>query len=90
MSSMTTAFEFVDGGRSYTCQVEPLGRDRPEAWWWFGVSGDRNRYAPFRVTQEDTEASVRSRVVAYYEERISPRVWTSWRDRTAQKARTTT
>jgi hypothetical protein len=89
MSSTTTAFDFVDGERSYTCQVAPLRRDGAEAWWWFGVSGDRNRYAPFRAETADTEATVRARVVAYYEERIAPRVWTNWRDRHAQKARAT-
>ena len=28
-------------------------------------------------------ASVRQRIVAYYEERLAPRVFTSWRDRAA-------
>mgnify|MGYP006204389077 CR=1 FL=1 len=47
---MIAAFEFTSDGRDYRCQVEErssgLGRT---AWWWFGVSGDRSRYAPFRA-----------------------------------------
>jgi hypothetical protein len=39
------------------------------------VSGDPNRYAPFRAAAEDTEASVRERVVAYYGDRLARRPW---------------
>ncbi len=87
MSSMAKAFDFEDGGRVYTCHVEEQRHDRPEVWWWFGVSGDRSRYAPFRAAKEDTEASVRARVVAYYEERLTPRVVGHWRDRNAARPR---
>ncbi len=87
MSSMMKAFDFEDGGRVYSCCVEEQRHDRPEAWWWFDVSGDRSRYAPFRAASDDTESSVRARIVAYYEERLTPRVVTHWRDRGAQRAR---
>lgn len=80
---MKTTFAFEDSGRTYTCRVEEQRNDRPEAWWWFDVSGDNNRYAPFRASSGDSEASVRSRIVAYYEDRLKPRVFTSWRDRHA-------
>jgi hypothetical protein len=86
MSSIALkAFDFEDGGKVFSCRVEEQRRDRPETWWWFGVSGDRNRYAPFRAEIDDTEDSVRTRVVAYYTERMAPRVFTSWRDRGAPR-----
>jgi hypothetical protein len=65
--------EFVEGGRTYCCQVEPLSRSRAEAWWWFSVKDDGSRYAPFRAEDDDTDDSVRARVVAYYEERLARR-----------------
>lgn len=84
---MTTEFDFVEGGREYKCRVERPRRDITESWWWFDVSGDRNRYAPFRATSDDTEASVRSRIVAFYDERLAPRVFKSWRERSAEQRR---
>jgi hypothetical protein len=80
---MKTAFTFEDGGRTYTCEVDEQRNGNAEEWWWFGVSGDKNRYAPFRAAEDDSEASVRARIVACYEERLKPRVFTSWRDRNA-------
>ena len=73
MVSMTGAFDFVDGGRMYKCRVEEPDRGAREAWWWFGVAGDGSRYAPFRADVGDTEASVRARVIAYYENRVTRR-----------------
>jgi hypothetical protein len=81
MVSMTGAFHFVDGGRAYACRVEEPHGGRPEAWWWFDVAGDGNRYAPFRAAVGDTEESVRARIVAYYEERLARRGWAGWQDR---------
>lgn len=78
MVSKNGAFEFVDGGRSYTCRVEEGSSGREDAWWWFGVSGDSGRYAPFRADVGDTEASVRARIVAYYEGHLARRGWI-WR-----------
>jgi hypothetical protein len=81
MVSMAGAFEFVADGRAYACRVEEPHGGRQEAWWWFGVQGDPNRYAPFRAEVGDTEASVRSRVVAFYEERLARRGWVGWHRR---------
>ena len=82
MAIMTQAFDFVDGGRTYTCRIEELrSNGLGDAWWWFDVAGDRSRYAPFRAEDGDTEASVRSRIVAYYEERVARRGWTTQQDR---------
>src|SRR5919201_686443 len=79
---MIEAFQFEAGGRTYTCRVEALRRARPEAWWWFHVTGDGHRYAPFRAAADDSESDVRSRVVAYYEKLLvrratpyTPRHW---------------
>ena len=64
---MIGAFAFDHGGRAYTCAPEtreaaPLG-----TWWWFTVSHDRSRYAPFEAASADTRQSVRTRIIAYYE-----------------------
>ena len=71
---MIEAFAFSDGGRTFTCSIEERSTLRPEAWWWFRVSTDRqSRYAPFRATAADTPATVSSRVVAYYDNLLARR-----------------
>ena len=59
-------FEFEEGGRVYRCCVEGERSARTGAWWWFDVSGDAQRYAPFHPEPGDTKNSVRARIVAYY------------------------
>jgi hypothetical protein len=80
------ALQFVDGGRTYTCRVEPLRGSAAADWWWVNVSGDQSRYAPFQADASDTEESVRTRVVAYYvnllERRAAPS--TRWGQRPGQ------
>ena len=80
MDSMAEAFDFVDGGRTYACRVEAARGGRADAWWWVEVSGDQARYAPFRAAIHDTPDSVRSRVLAFYEDRIARR-GLPWQDR---------
>ena len=63
---MNGTLEFEDAGRTYTCRIDDTPGARLSSWWWFSVSGDGHRYAPFRATEEDTPASVRDRVVQYY------------------------
>ena len=75
-------FEFEDAGRIFSCFVEKQSVAHPQDWWWFTVSNDtRNRYAPFRAESTDTNANVKSRILAYHEEllagRARPRT-TSW------------
>ena len=70
---MIGAFEFEEGGRTYTCSVEQPRAARADAWWWFGVSEDRHRYAPFHAVAEDTQDSVRSRIVTYYSDLLARR-----------------
>lgn len=64
-----SSFSFIENERTYTCIREGLRGAQDDPWWWFSVSSDdRHRYAPFRAEPGDTEASVRPRVVAYYED----------------------
>ena len=67
---MIKAFDFKDGDRTYTCTVEKRRTPGAEPWWWFGVSGDGHRYAPFQATAGDTQESVRTRIVTYYKEHL--------------------
>jgi hypothetical protein len=63
---MTEQFEFEEEGRKYTCCLEVSHPSRAEKWWYFGVTGDRSRYAPFQGAAGDTQKSVQSRILAYY------------------------
>jgi hypothetical protein len=72
---MVGEIEFEEDGRTYTCRLEgpiraavarPAAADSGGPWWWFGVSGDPQRYAPFHGAADDTMASVRTRIVTYY------------------------
>ena len=38
------SFEFEAGGRNYRCHLEQPTGVRADAWWWFGVVGDRGRH----------------------------------------------
>lgn len=67
---MVGAFTFEQGGRTYTCTAEE-GKAAPAGtWWWFAVSHDQQRYAPFEAVAGETQHSVRSRIIAYYEHRL--------------------
>jgi len=63
---MIEPFEFEAEGRTYTCACEPSHPSRTDAWWYFGVTGDRTRYAPFQAAAGDTRSSVQRRIVAHY------------------------
>jgi hypothetical protein len=67
---MPGAFTFEAGGRTYTCTPEKGAAPLQGTWWWFGVSNDPNRYAAFEAAKGDTEHSVRTRIVAWYERRL--------------------
>lgn len=79
--------QFEHHGRTYDCVVEKAsnrdGRGRTamigDSWWWFGVTGDRQRYAPFHGAKDDTVASVRDRIVTYYEALVAHRATPSIR-----------
>ena len=68
---MIKAFEFEEDGRTYSCTVEKRRTPAAEPWWWFGVSGDGQRYAPFQAAKNDTQATVRDRIVTYYKEHLA-------------------
>ena len=63
---MIKGFDFEDGGRSYSCTVEERQGASVESWWWFTVSDDLQRYAPFQASRGDTRGSVQERIVKYY------------------------
>jgi len=66
---VTESFEFEDAGRTFSCMTEALSKARSDVWWWFRVStDDRHRYAPFQASPDDTKTSVRTRIVAYYDD----------------------
>jgi hypothetical protein len=67
---MTGPFTFEHGGRTYSCSTEKRKTPPAGTWWWFTVSSDSNRYAPFEAVSGDTQASIRTRIVAYYEHRL--------------------
>lgn len=65
---MIKPFQFEDSGRTYRCCVEEARTSTTQltAWWWFEVSDDNQRYAPFHAAKNDTRESVKSRIVEYY------------------------
>jgi hypothetical protein len=76
MESVMTikGFDFEHDSKTYHCTVAPLRPQGDEAWWWFNVSGDPNRYAPFHAAKSDTRDSVRTRIVEYYANHIARRL----------------
>jgi hypothetical protein len=73
---MIGAFSFVHDNRTYACHAEKRQGPETETWWWFTVSHDGNRYAPFQAVARDTRASIQSRIVAYYANHLAHRAMT--------------
>jgi hypothetical protein len=71
---MIKGFVFEHDDKTYRCDVAPLRPQGGEAWWWFNVSGDPNRYAPFHASGSDTRESVRTRIVEYYTNHLARRL----------------
>ena len=67
---MIGPFEFEENGKTYRCTIQPA---QGQPWWWFQVSGDANRYAPFQAASKDTRESVRARIVSYYANHLAAR-----------------
>jgi hypothetical protein len=66
---VTKDFEFMDAGRKFYCTVEAPRHAGMPPWWWFRLeTGESTRYAPFEALPTDTKESVKTRIVAYYEE----------------------
>jgi hypothetical protein len=73
LEPMLQPFTFEADDRMFACQIEQ-GRTRlAQPWWWFTVSGESHRFAPFQPVAEDTVESVRSRVLSYYRELVARR-----------------
>jgi len=66
-------FTFEEGGRTYVCTPEKRTTPPLGTWWWFTVSSDSHRYAPFEASSSDTRQSIRERVVEFYERRLHAR-----------------
>ena len=69
----TTSVEFIDADRTFSCSVAPRSASESALWWWFRVSTDASRYAPFLAASDDTPMSVQTRVVAYYDDLLARR-----------------
>jgi hypothetical protein len=70
---MLAGFSFLHDGRTYTCVAAEGPGGQGEPWWWFTVTRDANRYAPFRAAAKDTRASVQARILAYYSNHLEHR-----------------
>jgi hypothetical protein len=64
---------FEDEGRTFTCEAAASMATPETVWWWVKVSGDGQRYAAFHKAKGDTAASVKSRMIAYYEKVLADR-----------------
>src|SRR5688572_27501161 len=67
------ALEFEDVGRTFTCEAGSSPATPGTLWWWVSVSGESQRYAAFRVEDNDTPATLRPRVLAYYAQILADR-----------------
>ena len=71
---MIKQFEFEDGGHTFCCSTERPSHAGLQTWWWFTLDGDKTaRYAPFEESADDTEQSVKARIIAYYAELLAIR-----------------
>ena len=86
-----TEVEFSAGDRTYRCAVQGKEGVGVGPWWWFEVTGDQSRYAPFRFEPTDSANTVQTRVVEYYEKllesRANPSHWWNRKSSERQAAR---
>ncbi len=64
---------FDDDGRTFTCRAGSSPATPGTLWWWLEVSGERQRYAAFRAEPDDTDATLRPRILAYYAQVLADR-----------------
>jgi len=64
---------FEAEGRTFTCEAAASMATPETIWWWVKVSGDGQRYAAFHKAKGDTPASVKTRMIAYYEKVLADR-----------------
>ena len=65
--------QFQDSGKTFTCEAASSPATPGTLWWWVSVSGEAQRYAAFRTEPDDTAASLRPRVLAYYAKVLADR-----------------
>jgi hypothetical protein len=76
-----TEFQFEDNGHKFSCATETPRHVGLQPWWWFTLDGDKTtRYAPFEKSADDTEQSVKARIILYYSELLAIRA-RPYRDR---------
>jgi len=76
LETVLQSFTFEADDRIFACQIEQ-GRTRlAQPWWWFTVSGESHRFAPFQPEVGETIESVRCRVLSYYRELVARRALT--------------
>jgi hypothetical protein len=63
---MVATFTFDADDRAFVCTIETGRAENAQPWWWFTVSGESHRFAPFRPADDDTVESVQNRVLSYY------------------------
>jgi hypothetical protein len=83
--------QFEDVGHTFVCEPASSPATPGTLWWWVTISGESQRYAAFRVEPNDTPASLRPRVLAYYAQlladRARPRLTRpSWAERKSANA----
>lgn len=66
-------FTFEADDRVFTCQIEHGRTALSHSWWWFTVSGESHRFAPFQPLAGDTIDSVQCRVLSYYRDLVARR-----------------
>jgi hypothetical protein len=59
-------FTFQADDHTFGCRIETARTAGAQPWWWFNVSGDEHRYAPFQSDASDTVESVQLRIASYY------------------------
>lgn len=67
------AMQFSDGERTFTCKSASSPATPGTLWWWVSISGEAQRYAAFRAESDDTAASLRPRVLGFYEKLLADR-----------------
>lgn len=64
---------FEEEGRTFTCEAAASRATPDTIWWWVSVTGDGQRYAAFHKAKGDTPASVKSRIITYYQKVLADR-----------------
>src|SRR3982750_524833 len=92
VAPVVEGFEFEEGGRVFTCSAEAFRSSPDDLWGWFRVwpASRGQRSAPFRAAPDDTQESVRKRIVTYHdallERRAQPAATGHWARRPAAPA----